>query len=263
MVGLVSASTMKEILEDSNLRADELQIFKMLQLWVNSDKERATIASELSKLIRIDWIDPVALSTAVATSGFVPLEQLADAYKIQAKRRSSLPAWKEPDLKKFCTSTVTTKSSYEQFSLEHYPIKSGSCRWVFEMIEASPFAIWIGMVGMKHMKRFKTALGLSQGWKGSHQFWGCRKDGRVFSDSYFASDTKLRFQTGSKVTFKLNLAADDEGGGTLSASVDGGAYHRLFCNLRDSIDEDCAGFVPALSMSKPACIKLLNFELGP
>ena len=73
-VGLVSASFMKEILEDSNVRADELQIFKMLQLWVSADKERTTIAAELSKLIHFDWIDPVALSTTVVTSGFVSPE---------------------------------------------------------------------------------------------------------------------------------------------------------------------------------------------
>ena len=163
------------------------------------------------------------------------------------KRRRSLPAWKTPDLEKSSHMITAKSKTQEILSLEHCPIKSGSCRWAFEVVESSEY-FWIGMHGMV---------------LGKLRFWGFKNDGTVYSSIKFEPRSLLRFETGSKVTFKLNLASDDEGNGTLGASVDGGIYHELIRNLRIEIDGNCDGFVPAVSMNKPGCIKLLDFKLDP
>ena len=95
IIATLSPSTMEAILKDYGVQTAESQLFKILEMWVDggdasfnrtpsSQERKKTIASELVKNIRLEWIDPMRLSTSVAASGFVPLEQLAEAYKSQA-----------------------------------------------------------------------------------------------------------------------------------------------------------------------------------
>jgi hypothetical protein len=75
---------MEEIVKDQVLDVDELAGFLILQACSIVKKERQGTASQLTKYIALEHVDPAKLSTTVAYSDLVTDAQLLEAYKKQA-----------------------------------------------------------------------------------------------------------------------------------------------------------------------------------
>ena len=138
------------VLRDKQLNADEYVLFQILYKWYNnnnssdagednddddgssggqrkpassSSNSRLQDAMKLSKLIKLEYINPMELSTIVATSGIISMEQLTDAYKDQAiraqqhhhisyhKSRSAKPVWYSSNTTKVTCSAKPNPTS--------------------------------------------------------------------------------------------------------------------------------------------------------
>jgi hypothetical protein len=87
-------TTLEEIISDTQLEAEELEIFMVVKSWIESKQgacpttttvmDWKEVTSQLMSHIRFENIDPKELSTTVACSGFVTDKVLFEAYKTQA-----------------------------------------------------------------------------------------------------------------------------------------------------------------------------------
>ena len=282
-VGLLSESSLEEILKDDEIPAGEGKLFDLLLHWieggVNGEEEpmidddfttianRKRVGSQLVKHIHLEWIDPTILATTAASSGLVSFEQLAEAFRFQAvtaaaqygvsfnKARLVLPKWK---ISQDQVSTAD-ESDYRAELLDiPDPMISGTYQWTIEVERDCNLGVDLGLVFAASARDWKY-----DDWLGSHQnAWVLGHEGATFCEGVESAVPGLHFGAGSKVTFKLSLDSDREAGnGCLIASVDGGQSVQLFSNLRDNLkDTGKGGFIPACTMKKPGRVRLLDFH---
>lgn len=262
-IAMLSPCLMEEILKDDEMGAYEFELFKLLLLWAEAPQdnskmnssdpplhpanERRQIASQMTKYIHLENIDPHCLSTVVASSGLVSPEQLMEAYKSQALAAQSrhniafnqhrkMPVWE----------SIT--DSFRQ-CLKCAPIKTGIHRWTLEIEEHGRY-LWVGVV-----QQGTAALYAFSSWVDGVRLY--------INESYGNPHNNLgmlKLSTGSRVTFVIDMTPG-EGNGTLCASVDGGPMLRLFSHLKDRLDDsEDSGYVPAMCLKSPASVKLLSIE---
>ena len=281
-VALLSPPTLEEILRDKDTLMEEYYFFQILDIWVNSESleddadaglrsncrdDRRSIAAQMIKHINLESIDPKHLSTTVTSSGYVTSEQLLEAFKSQAlslaaqttgvvvfkKRRLALPVWNTSS-----TELYSNGGSNIQSFLEYPPMRSGIHQWTVEL-EAKSNGDWIGVVS----SRLKDFMGNNEKCvhyeKGS---WLVCASGATFQDGSKGDISPVDFNAiGSKVTFTLDLSNEDEGKGTLSASVDGKARHTLFTGLKAHLHGSTEGFLPVLSGNRGCEMRLLSITI--
>ena len=313
-LAMLNSNQVREILQDDKLKAYESTRFAILLKWANADNlamissggdapitdaaegelaisntnigGRKRKAQLLTEHIRLEYIDPLELSTTVASSGLVTSDQLSHAYKEQAlaahqnqgvsyKKSRLTPTWKSSDSVVYdCTSdrcTVELLSCMEMTVGNKY-------QWSI-LLEVSCDKRrhednWLGVANIKDKKL------------DCNQFLGEQPCGWVYGDDGYAVhnldhprsyESKGGFPiygVGSKVTFYLDLTR--ESGGILCASVNGDSMAKLFDDILgrrnySAGDEDGeeevdygplseVGFVPAVSMTKPGRVRFLGFE---
>ena len=134
----MTSSQLEFVLRDKQLNAEEYDLFKILHKWQKNGQVDTTAADDddtkpntrlqdamrLSKLIKFEYINPMELSTVVATSGIISMEQLTNAYKEQAiraqqhhhvsyqKLRSSKPVWYSSNTCKVTCSNPTNSGDW-------------------------------------------------------------------------------------------------------------------------------------------------------
>jgi hypothetical protein len=83
----------EEIVKDESLQDDEPPVFLILQAWSNVNRERQSIAAELTNHVSLELIDSENLVRTVKSSGLVTNEELAGAYGSQALSRDMTQAY--------------------------------------------------------------------------------------------------------------------------------------------------------------------------
>jgi hypothetical protein len=291
----LNPATMEQLMQDEKIEADEYTLFLLLEAWSKAtppagytrrheppssstdderdfswQENRKDIAMSLVKHIRLDRIDPSSLSSTVFNSGLVSTEHLLDAYRTQAlsaerqygvtyklQRYNSRPVWQRT-----CESLFT--SSYDKHEVELLQVSSltrGVHRWKIRIEAVCPKGVWLGLAS--------TAIPLK-----ANEWLGSQKGGWVYgSTGVICHDDSARnrqedvdkggnppFGAGSEVCMTLDLSADC--GGTLSASVDENPSVLLFSGLLSHLmqHEGAGGFVPAVSLKRPGCVRILEMS---
>lgn len=84
-IASLSAFVVEEIIRDDKTKKSEKDLFEILRIWMEVNPSgRKPAAVELAKRICLEAIDPLTLSTTVASSGLVPVDKLMEVYKAQA-----------------------------------------------------------------------------------------------------------------------------------------------------------------------------------
>jgi BTB/POZ domain len=90
-ISCLSAEVLETVLKDEKMEITEYERFQILQQWTEAvggfpsiQNERHARAASLSQHIMFERIDPIHLSTTVATSELVTSEKLSEVYKNQA-----------------------------------------------------------------------------------------------------------------------------------------------------------------------------------
>lgn len=253
-VSVLSASILEEILKDKECPIDEYHLFQILQVWAGEDDARKSLASDLVKHIKLEWIDPNLLCTGVAGSGLVSPSMLMEAYKNQAlaaqakdnrifKRVRSLSVWKQSGL------DTTTSEDMEGDLLDYSPMTSGVHTWTMELEEDAQ-ASWFGVVLAGKTFDLGCFLGKQEG------AWMLGSNGQRANGTQLFDADRPTFSQRSRVTLTLNLSEHREDGGCLEASIDGGNPFVVFDHMRDHLGEQGEGFLPAVS--RPRRVRLLE-----
>ncbi|CAB9521077.1 expressed unknown protein [Seminavis robusta] len=245
------------LLRDEFITADEFEVFRLVQKWVEVNGEAAS-APNLIDHVRLENISAKLLSAEVKASQLVSQKDLLEAYEKQALRAQAihndvpqgpryLPNWRH-------TSTNRAIGHEEEMLdiLDCSPMKVGEYRWAFHVQGMSQQPAWIGVaLSGKDMDRETSLAKHEYGWAYSSQ-GGIRHGDRN-------EQGNPCFKAGSKVTFTLNLSDDNETNGTLSAAIDGGDEFQLFSDLQRELDGP-GGFVPAVSLFAPATIEFMGIQ---
>ena len=96
VVHLLNPARIESILMDQEMKTDEFTLFCILSKWSEykeerneeTQEQRFKVAKSMSKLISLECIDPVKLSTIVRSTGLVTDNELCDAFGKQAKAGS-------------------------------------------------------------------------------------------------------------------------------------------------------------------------------
>ncbi|MGK3735006.1 MAG: hypothetical protein ACI90V_001845, partial [Bacillariaceae sp.] len=128
---LLNPARIESILMDQEMQTDEFTLFCILSKWSEYKKERNKetqehrfkIAKSMSKLISMEYIDPVKLSTIVRSTGLVSDTELCDAFGKQTKagsvekkfRKSSTSS---PKCTNNTTSSSLIKANWEKSGLD-------------------------------------------------------------------------------------------------------------------------------------------------
>jgi hypothetical protein len=275
VVCFFSPRMIESFLQDQNLATDELTLFKILQEWSLVEDERASTntelnsssrkrkASELTKYILLEQIEPIHLSTTVASSGLISDSRLLETFKAQALlaaekhsvpyyRSSRAPVWRSSG-----ESVLFSNSASPAVEFLSCPVlRSGIHKWSIK-VEKKGFknGTWIGVASTEHKIN-------------CNQWLGCQDGGWVYSDdgdkahyAYLIGDrssgSHAKFKEGSIVTLTLDLT----GPGILNASVNGSPPAELFNDMLSKFDDGGAvGFLPAVSLCQKVQVRLLEFE---
>lgn len=274
-VKVSSPLLLEDIVTDDKLAMDNYTIFGMLNLWKDAfdstesgDQDRQSTAKSLvATHVNLEQIDPGLLSSIVAQSGLVTLEQLAEAYKRQAMVAKEvfdidfgkpIVVWKN-SLKDVFSVSKTGLYCSDALCIPSPMISGTIHRWTIEIQkQASPHAVhvWLGIATKEIAHDLGNFLGNTYiGNKDSN--WSYRANGELRHNGSGQTGGQT-YGAGSKVTFLLNLLSDGDGSGTLSACVGNGAYFTLFDNLHGQLTD--GGFVPAASYYQDCSIRLLAFD---
>jgi hypothetical protein len=128
---LLNPARIESILMDQEMQTDEFTLFCILSKWSEYKEERNKetqehrfkIAKSMSKLISMEYIDPVKLSTIVRSTGLVSDTELCDAFGKQTKagsvekkfRKSSTSS---PKCTNNTTSSSLIKANWEKSGLD-------------------------------------------------------------------------------------------------------------------------------------------------
>jgi len=264
-VSILSPDVLEEILSDDGHRMPEMDLFNILHLWADGNgggdggdtrDNRHKIASEFTKHIRLELIDPVHLAEKVSSSDLVSQEQLLQAYKSHAvaaseakgrpeRRARCMAQWKDSS-----SDVIGSIAETCEVQLLDYPeITSGVHQWMVQVEEVCDSA-WLGVAHTGLSLDMKRFLGAQRGG------WVYGKGGTTHGAGQIARGFP-KFAVGSKITFTLNLLMGGEGNGILSTAVDGGTPSTLFTDLRSILEGKEGGFVPAASLCNPGRVRML------
>ena len=157
----------ERILRDEDIQADEKTLFLLLKRWSDSGeyvggRSRKEIASDLISHIRLDQIDPSALSELVVPTGLVADARLMEIFKAQAilvssqnrgdalfnrKRKRGLCCWKQSTLVGQGETTLTLDINRPKavHCLDTPGLTSGLHRWSIKVMDGSA-GIFLGVV---------------------------------------------------------------------------------------------------------------------
>ena len=283
----LSPSVLKRIIKFEYICMDEIDLFRMLKLWAEADhatkkvsmdppekkysrlntiEGRKAIALDLKKHIRLERIHPTLLSEFVALSNLVTQDELLNAYKAQAlsskdeegclwERSRLSPRWRYSKTKQ--SRSPNTQCNHSEFEgLIHTPITSGKHQWTLQPE---------GNVAISRLGIFSTVT--VSGRIASAALYSHR--GVCYSKSPNSTeqpDGSMPFAAGSKVTFTLDLLADQAENGILSISIDGGVDVKIFKNLKSRLSgKKVGGFYPVVQYArnpdnKKATVQLLSIK---
>ncbi|CAB9522020.1 BACK [Seminavis robusta] len=270
----LSAESLEEVLKCDTVHIDEFSLFEVLMHWVQGnkrdddtsrgDKESPeALASQLvEKHIRLECIDPELLSTSVKSSGLVSQGLLCEAFEKQAlvskqqhhvvfkkARGTGMVVWENSSNEVSGTPRETTGCTSD--CLRYPPISGGKHEWTLEYVQQSQGDL-VG-IALRGIDRSRSLGKQNAGWD------LCR-DGKARHHDTAVSRGHPRFSQGSRVTLTLNLLANQEGNGTLHASVDDGERFLVFENLRDELQGSDDGFVPGVSTYPEGKFRLLRIQ---
>jgi BTB/POZ domain len=231
--------------------------FSLIDRWcksVSSDADRHRMAKQLVKdHVDLQLIDPDALSASVTASGLVTLEQLAEAYKYQAKRAKrdfnlsfsftySNPTWN------FSKSALTRKTESWKRDILNCPILLAGRRYTWTMnINGQLFChVWIGVFchpGHDRIVKSETAqhYGLRCDFQGGSE---CSKVG--YHEVALGKGANIK--NGDCVTMTLDLSLREDHNGTLSISVNSQPAVRIYADMLAKLASGSYhGFVPAVN----------------
>ena len=128
VVHLLNPARIESILMDQEMKTDEFTLFCILSKWSEykeerneeTQEQRFKVAKSMSKLISLECIDPVKLSTFVRSTGLVTDNELCDAFGKQAKAGSV-----ERKFRKSSTSTKRTNNTKSSSLIKANWEKSG------------------------------------------------------------------------------------------------------------------------------------------
>ena len=117
VVHLLNPARIESILMDQEMKTDEFTLFCILSKWSEykeerneeTQEQRFKVAKSMSKLISLECIDPVKLSTIVRSTGLVTDNELCDAFGKQAKAGCVERKFRKSSTSTKCTNN--TKSS--------------------------------------------------------------------------------------------------------------------------------------------------------
>eukprot|EP00523_Entomoneis_sp_CCMP467_P010766 CAMPEP_0168723988 /NCGR_PEP_ID=MMETSP0724-20121128/3403_1 /TAXON_ID=265536 /ORGANISM="Amphiprora sp., Strain CCMP467" /LENGTH=474 /DNA_ID=CAMNT_0008770721 /DNA_START=36 /DNA_END=1460 /DNA_ORIENTATION=- len=258
MIVQLSSPVLEMILTDQKHTMNEMDLFQLLQWWAQGidggDLDRIDTARTLSQHIRLELIDPVNLSTVVTESGLVSESRLCEAYKVLAlaahanmvlpKKQFRLELkWLDSQSDVVTSPAVNT---HEVKLLDYPEMTSGTFQWCCELEELCNYT-WLGVqhTGMQDANFDDGCFFYSHA-------------GTLYPNRTSSSTIGFGFAPGSKVTLTLDLRADADQGGTLTATVvEGGAPITLFTNMRQEVLNCEGGFVPAAWLKSPGRVRIL------
>ena len=317
-LAMLTSNQLQEILQDDRLKAYESTRFAILLKWSQSKNPNENYASELmsdssitegsansgkcviggrkrqaqqmTEHLRLEYIDPIELSTKVASSGLVTSEQLSHAYKEQAlaahqnqgvsyKKSRFNPTWKSSDSVVFeCTSRSSTVELLTCMELTVGQKYQWSILLEVSCDKQRGDDAWLGVANILDDNLDHNM------WLGEQRAgWVYGSDGYAVHNldhprNYESKGGFPMYTVGSTLTFLLDLSPGS--GGVLNASVNGGPMSKLFDNMLgtkrnsttgDDDDEDNdndavatsdrpVSFVPAVSLTEPGRVRFLGFE---
>jgi hypothetical protein len=132
-VHLLSAECIKMVLIHPKKKRHALTLFRVLQKWcVGSKQSRRKVSQDLVQFIALECIDPMELSTAVRSSGFVSDSMICDAYDKQAESNKKA-ANKDAEAEKKAANTdaeVSKKAANTDAEANRKVTNQDEKRWV-------------------------------------------------------------------------------------------------------------------------------------
>ena len=269
----LTPSLIERVLQDEEMQANEKSLFTLLKLWARDDGtiddiggiSRKEIASDMVAHIRLDQIDPAALTELAANTGFVTDARLLEAYKSQALHMDSLMAsstnervfnrkrkrddgW-EPGpglLAEGARLSAPEGSDANTPNLPSYfdvtQMTTGSHKWRLKIHSLGDE--YYDEYGVSFPKRVRD----SDNCKGC---WMLRTDG-ITKHGTNRLHTSAAFSVSSVLTFTLKF---QEGGASLSVSVDGGDDVELFSDFAKG-----RPLLPSAKINEGAIVEILSME---
>jgi hypothetical protein len=217
----------------------------------SSRQDRKRAASELTRHIAFEHIDPETLSTTVKASGLVTMGQLCEAYESQALsakqhgfscKKMRFAGWKTSNDVHFSSKN---NGMYSTDVLQCPALTFGVHKWSI-LVEEMTVSLHLGVTSTVHTLNCNEFPGRQSGG------WVYGFNGGAYHNTSQNSSGHPTFKKGSKVTFILDLTGE----GTLSSSVDGTPAVQVFSNMLSK----SKGFVPAVSCYGTGAVRFLGFE---
>ena len=251
---------------------EELLKFNILLAWstheghhaqaeVLDKVNRRSKAAMLSRHISLERIDPKDLSTLVAASGLVSVEDLCTAYKEQALKtsRGINIAMRSCVWRSSMTEKISCKTKSHSTELLQSPVlRRGVHQWSVRIEKMCNIA-WIGVASTTHEVKPTQWLGLqSAGW-----VYG--SNGSAYNKNHCETINSLKcplpkFGKGSSVSMVIDLRDNRK---SLYVSTDDGPIFRLFATMSSGMEMDTnitSGFVPAVSLCAPGEVTFLGLR---
>jgi hypothetical protein len=285
IVAQIHPSYVQEILKQERLPMNEYSCFQILQAWATAETgspegennvaitasteatthdwqtNRKRVASEMSSYIHPENISPTDLSTVVASSDLVSVEQLFDAYKTQALRSEK--------------SGIQMRTFYEQCRGVYVWIQSGTNTVVGDVVVETSYDVLDCPIMKSGVHKWRVQVGEGEGYElavlavsllrsdvdgyyEQHKSWvltgGEALHYPADGDESQVSGPPFAIMAGSIVSFSLDL----ERGGILTVTIDGSAPFEAFSGMCQGNSED-EGFLPAVNVWD-GDVKFLGFE---
>jgi BTB/POZ domain len=228
-------------------------LFLCIDTWRHFQADRHPIAKQfIQDHVNLKLIDPEILSTSVASSGLVTMEQLVEAFQyqdkdIQAKHHFKLsftfmcrnPTWRGTNSATFDNTT----NSWESDTLQ-CPILVAGGRYTWSVNIIRGIYVWLGVV-LYSASHNSTCSCYAGDVIGGYGFYGSDGDEWSSGSRTVSLGGAARCTQGDNVTITLDLSSEVAHNGTLSVSVNGQPTIIIFADmLTKSINE---GFVPFVS----------------
>ena len=285
-VQALAPPVVERILRDEDIQADEKTLFLLLKRWSDSGeyvggRSRKEIASDLISHIRLDQIDPSALSELVVPTGLVADARLMEIFKAQAilvssqnrgdalfnrKRKRGLCCWKQSTLVGQGETTLTLGGDIRKYVVRCFDIPAltfGLHRWSIKVVEGSP-QVWGGGISA-FLGVVCPALAPARMTEGDGlEEWAQMKGAVWFLSSvgtaHHGNDDASNFPTFSiGSTVKCSLDLRPESNGKLSFSVGESSQEHVVFEGLNSVRMN-NGLLPAVWAKGRAKFEILSME---
>ncbi|CAB9529520.1 unknown protein [Seminavis robusta] len=266
-IACVDAALVEQILTDDQMSMNEYGLFLFLTQWVQiNPKDREELAKKLGSNLQLEKINPVDLSTSVASSGLFMADEINEAYKKQAIAAQQAHRWSFQAArgsrvwkKTLTTETGSGKPDVNTDILNIAPIKERIHEWTAKLLlddgVGTNASAAFGIVCTETFVEDDFLLGRQAGG------WGFDDLGSSCSEGQYTLEDMRSICTDEEVNLTLNLSPSEKGNGTLIISFELQGDNRSYeiaNNLHEHLKSHPGGFLPAVSTYHGACIEFVR-----